>query len=399
MADKMYCIWGSTLTGIGDAIRAKTGTSDKIDPNDMPAAIESIEGSGGAEGCATVTFMDGDAVLLSRPVYIGDDCPDPVAQGRIDAPTKDSTIDTVYTFNGWSGSLEGITEDTTVEAVYKESVREYTVRFYDGETLLHTEQVPYGVVPNPDAPVHPTDPDHNVFDSWVPSLVAVTGDADYTVVWREKLALRDYTWADLDAMPIEEMRSNFSVGDEGPGATVLLGFEHDDLADGTGKARMTFGSFVKLDKSLDYAVWSGSGNLDWSGCNYRKNAETWAAGNTTLAGAIPYAKLVKKKYIALDGTIKECEDKYFAPSLSELGYIGSSVPNEGEKYPVFNSVELSAPVSCIKATSYPYYTGTKALYTRTIFPATAGVYTAGGSAAPLVVEQSKKLAPHATFCI
>jgi hypothetical protein len=210
MADKMDCIWGPTLTGIGDAIRAKTGTSDKIDPNDMPAAIESIEGSGGAEGCATVTFMDGDAVLLSRPVYIGDDCPDPVAQGRIDAPTKDSTIDTVYTFNGWSGSLEGITEDTTVEAVYEESVREYTVRFYDGETLLHTEQVPYG-----GSSEYEYQKAELMFSGWSPAPTNITGDMDCYGEWIDKPNFATSSWETIAQISESGQAADvFNVGDE-----------------------------------------------------------------------------------------------------------------------------------------------------------------------------------------
>lgn len=49
----------STLTAIGDAIRSKTGKSDKILPKDMPAEIEGISGGGGGGGSKfTVTCAD-----------------------------------------------------------------------------------------------------------------------------------------------------------------------------------------------------------------------------------------------------------------------------------------------------------------------------------------------------
>lgn len=243
MADNLYCIRGATLTSIGDAIRAKTGTSDKIDPNDMPAAIEGIEGSGGAEGCATVTFMDGDAVLLSRPVYIGDDCPDPVAQGRIDTPTKDSTIDTVYTFNGWSGSLEGITEDTTVEAVYEESVREYTVRFYDGETLLHTEQVPYG-----GSSSYVYNKNGYTFNGWAPAPAGVTSDIDCLGTWVETGEIQDSWDAIIASVDDGTYASKYNVGmykplDLGAEGVVnmqIVALDTDVPATGTGTLAITW---------------------------------------------------------------------------------------------------------------------------------------------------------------
>ena len=43
-----YLIKGDTLTGIADAIRSKTGTSDSIVVSDMATLIESIEGGGGS---------------------------------------------------------------------------------------------------------------------------------------------------------------------------------------------------------------------------------------------------------------------------------------------------------------------------------------------------------------
>lgn len=44
-----YAINGSTLTGIADAIRSKTGKSEKITPEQMPAEIQSITGGGEPE--------------------------------------------------------------------------------------------------------------------------------------------------------------------------------------------------------------------------------------------------------------------------------------------------------------------------------------------------------------
>ena len=50
MGNKKYCILESTLTNIADAIRAKTGDTAKIDPDDMPDAIMGIVSGGGTGG-------------------------------------------------------------------------------------------------------------------------------------------------------------------------------------------------------------------------------------------------------------------------------------------------------------------------------------------------------------
>ena len=179
---------------IAESIRAKTGKPDKMSPYDFPAQIKKISvGSGVGEGCVSITFVYGNE-SWTRPVYIGDDCPDPVAQGHIETPTKESTVDTVFTYSGWSltnggsadtNALANVTEDITVYAAYQQSVRKYTITYYDddGTTVLSTEQVAYGTMPNY-TPVR----DGVILKEWTPTLVKVTGDASYTASWTDVLA-------------------------------------------------------------------------------------------------------------------------------------------------------------------------------------------------------------------
>lgn len=176
-----------------NSIRGKTGKTDLIKSGNLSAEIDSIQtggsGGGSAEGCVTVTFMNGNVELFSRPVYIGDDCPDPITQGRFDTPTKESTAQYNYTYYGWGASdggaadaniLKNITEDKTVYAIFTATVRTYTITFYDedGTTVLATKQVPYGTVPS----YTPTK-SGKAFDKWTPTLVPVTGNASYTASW------------------------------------------------------------------------------------------------------------------------------------------------------------------------------------------------------------------------
>lgn len=53
-----YLISDETLTAIADAIRDKTSSADKIDPEKMPELIESIKsGSGGINGSCIDNYM------------------------------------------------------------------------------------------------------------------------------------------------------------------------------------------------------------------------------------------------------------------------------------------------------------------------------------------------------
>lgn len=191
-----YLIQDTTLTGIADAIRKKTGSNEAIKVSDMASQIEGITTGGSAEGVHYVTFMseDGTTELYKRPVADGDDCADPVARGLISAPTKESTVQYDYAFVGWATTpngawdenvLKAVTEDKTVYAVFASAVRYYTITFYDddGTTVLNTQRVAYGSTPS----YTPTK-EGVVLDYWTPELTTVTGNASYTAAWASAIA-------------------------------------------------------------------------------------------------------------------------------------------------------------------------------------------------------------------
>lgn len=168
------------------------------------------EGGGAVEGTATVTFRNYDgAELFSRLVFVGDNCPDPVEQGKINEPTRESTAQYNYTRNGWSltaggtasaSALENVTEDRTVYAAFVANVRYYTARFYDGATLMQEPQlVAYGSKATPPDTIKTG----YEFAGWTPNDLTIYGDTDFYGVWEE---FRGYIYN-------ETLSNYFSKGD------------------------------------------------------------------------------------------------------------------------------------------------------------------------------------------
>lgn len=233
-----------------DAIREKTGKTDILKSGDLASEISSITGGSSAD-VRYVTFMNGDTVLYVKPVAVGDDCVNVLTKGLIETPTKDSTVQYNYTYSGWaltadgtadSSALTAVTEDRTVYAAYTSTVRKYTVNFYDGETLLTSMQVAYG-----STPAYTAEKDGYNFEGWSPEIVAVTSDADYYAQWSTALTFAGASWADIEAIcEAGEAASTFKVGqtrdvviNDATVTLIIVGFDHDNLTDGTGKASMT----------------------------------------------------------------------------------------------------------------------------------------------------------------
>lgn len=107
------------------------------------------------------------------------------------SPEKESTVEKEYHFAGWS--LDGVNvvpslglageANINYYAVFDELPRPYRISFLNSDgTLLQLTTVPYGSIPEYKGSV-PTDPSgdpDSSFNGWVPDIVAVTGEADYT---------------------------------------------------------------------------------------------------------------------------------------------------------------------------------------------------------------------------
>ena len=107
-------------------------------------------------------------------------------------PSKASTAQYDYYFNGWSPSLTAITGDVTYTAVYGSQTRSYSVTWlnYDGTTSEYDMNVLYGTHPTYDsaAPVKPANGYYEYrFVRWMnySDSVTVTGDMTFTAVFEE----------------------------------------------------------------------------------------------------------------------------------------------------------------------------------------------------------------------
>lgn len=151
-----------------------------------------------------VTFMNSDGTAIkdkSGNDYVqyvdqGGKITDPVASGEIDTPTIPSTAQYNYTFAGWDGIEVNVTAPVTVTAKYSETVRTYTVRWFQqaGVVLATKTGVEYGAVAEYEGD-YPTMSDnedsyiYNLFTGWDKSTGYITGDTDVYAKWETQNGL------------------------------------------------------------------------------------------------------------------------------------------------------------------------------------------------------------------
>ena len=104
---------------------------------------------------ANIVYMseDGSTELYRDTIVNGGNAIDPIAEGIVDTPTKEADAQYYYTYGGWSlksgeipneNALKNVTTDRIVYIAFNRTIRSYTIRFYNGTTLLQTLSVNYG---------------------------------------------------------------------------------------------------------------------------------------------------------------------------------------------------------------------------------------------------------------
>ena len=167
-----------------------------------------------------VTFKDGDGSVLAvaETLYGGS-----VIYPSNTIPTKASTAQYHYVWNGWDRQLSGIMSDCVINATFENILRSYTIRFIDGNTndIISSEELSYGSTPN-----KPTLP---AGSNYWGIIETVTGPKDYIsryLPYPEDLSIFDFTKGTFNG--IEGYRCNIKIYANLP-AYLIIPFEYNNL--------------------------------------------------------------------------------------------------------------------------------------------------------------------------
>ena len=158
----------------------------------------------------SVAFVDEDGTVLKEATtYDYGTKVNAIALPAKD-PTKAATVDTTYTFAGWS--LVAVTGDTTYKATYKADQRKYLVKFVaeDGKTVVESASYAYeteaSAIKVPKAPAK----EGFKFKSWTPEIADVTKNATYKATYIENSKFV-VTWRNEDGTLLKQ--EVYSEGD------------------------------------------------------------------------------------------------------------------------------------------------------------------------------------------
>ena len=188
---------------VKEATAQYTYTFAGWDPEIVPAAAD-----------ATYTAQFTQAVRKYNIIFRNEDLTTlqtvEVAYGVVpeytgETPTKESTVDHVYTFAGWDPTPVAVEGEATYTATFTEGPRNYTITWKnDDGSVIDTTTVEYGVVPTHAEPTKPATAQHTyTFSGWTPAVVEVTGDATYTATYTSTVNTYTVTWKNYDGTVLE----------------------------------------------------------------------------------------------------------------------------------------------------------------------------------------------------
>lgn len=293
-----------------------------------------------------VRFYNDDVLFDEQWIINGQSATIPIS-----IPTRESTAQYDYTFASWEGSYENITEPTILTATYNSTLRKYTVYFYNGEELIYTvENVVYGTSTHysGSTPVKTNvdNPEEYEFKGWSPTPENIQGDTICHALFRFTGYIKD-DWATiaanvangtaLDLYPIggrKEVPITFSDGTTATADVEIIATEHDNLADGSGKATLTF--FCTDLPDIQHHMNNPATNIGgWESSDMREfvNGELFNALPTELQN------IIKPVYKISDGgyenkSLVTTTDKCWLASYNEVGFADSkyNLTGQGETY-------------------------------------------------------------------
>ena len=310
---------------------------------------------------------DGTTELCRQTIVNGGNGVDPIINGTISTPTKTATAQYTFIYIGWStkiggsvseNALKAVTADRYVYATFSATIRCYTVKFYNGSTLLQTLSIEYGsdAVYTGSTPTK-TNVDNSEdyeFIGWNPSPENITEDtscyAQYVFIgyiedsWRtiaENVAKGRYTSL-YGIGALKELTVTYEDGTTETLNMEIADFDHDDLADDSGKAGITFISQELLSngKSMNNTqkTYNGVTNYTaggWSLSDLRTycNEDLFSYLPSEVQSVIlEVTKVSDTGYV--DANLLSTVDKLFTLSSNEVG-LSSNVEPQGIQYPIF----------------------------------------------------------------
>lgn len=266
-----------------------------VHPNAKPTVDEN--------GVLTLPSGDVWVEVYRETITNGGDGTNPVDSGKIEAPQLEETVQYSYTFNGWTfaqgndvdeNALLHVEADRNVYAAFEKTIRNYTVNFYNGTTLLETQQVPYGSVPTygGETPIHPDEPDYCEFTGWSPEPSAITGDVNYYAQYYDTREITD-SWETIAANCNNgTATSKYAIGaykpveityEDGTSETIdmeVIAHNHDELADGSYKWE-SVGNLPCHYGNVPSVVYNGEIHIFNETSHYKYNGTEWSTVGTT----------------------------------------------------------------------------------------------------------------------
>lgn len=193
-----------------------------------------------------VRFLNWDGAVLDKQYVIaGSYAVDPITRENnpIATPTRESTAEFHHTYANWDRKVSEtmISANMDFVAVYNSEKRKYTVRWFNGETLLQTKNPYYGesVEYEGDTPKDTSleaNLIYRMFNGWDNHTGFITSDLDVHARYSqatvpENKAFADMTPVELSALIKREILSSNSVNNtliaSGDEHTILLGRDYN----------------------------------------------------------------------------------------------------------------------------------------------------------------------------
>lgn len=307
----------------------------------------------------TYKTFDGSSVIGSEDVLDG-------GNGTLTNSTARAQ-DAQYTYSpdGWAtepngnkdaDALKNVVTDRTVYAAYSKTLRSYTVTWVkasaDGGGTLQTKTYTYGTTVNAASAYTGSTPTTTQgdatdypFEGWNPASATVQGNTTFTAEFGDpiKPTITD-TWEQILAAEANgTYKTKYSIGDtvkvnlgtEGKHLFEIVAFDTDDLADNSGKAKITWLQKDTLSEKMQWIGYTPSGAYGYAESLVRATAASKKSlFPTEVKNAMLAVHKIQSRYISGSWQTKNGEttdEELWIPSDYEMCFT-TSYENQGATY-------------------------------------------------------------------